>query len=467
MIQQILNKQLLQDVLESMRTQAQVSGADERRAFTGTPMDDLDALERAELVESIDAAKKFVEEEQPATERASDRRGSAVALPLADRNTYMPRSPELSNLQSALEQYFLEQRSGVVESPQRDDRRGGSVPVAGSQLTIWQDYLADRRIFGAFEQTDIGWINSLFAKGIRKFRKKHEFIERPVRQGPIPLANEKLRMIVFGDWGSGIPRAQSVANYIRRELDDPKVKDWQKHVIHLGDVYYSGWEYEYKDRFLNDWPVKPEEKDKIGSFNLNGNHDMYSGGWAYYDCALADERFAAWQGKSSLFHLSNHHWQIFGLDTSHDDAGLKGDQASWIQGAARKGVKTMLLSHHQYCSAFEEAPQTVVDKIQPVLNELDVAAWLWGHEHRCMTYKDVPRIRFPRCLGHGGVPVYQTRGPGEPTPPPGEWEYRDYIDGGVELWAKFGFVVLDFNRDKIAVRYVNEDGDEVRQETIE
>jgi hypothetical protein len=57
MIQQILNKQLLQDVLESMRTQAQVSAADERRAFTGTPMDDLDALERAELVESIDAAK--------------------------------------------------------------------------------------------------------------------------------------------------------------------------------------------------------------------------------------------------------------------------------------------------------------------------------------------------------------------------------------------------------------------------
>ncbi len=376
MIQQILNKQLLQDVLESMRTQAQVSAADERRAFTGTPMDDLDALERAELVESIDAAKKFVEEEQPATERASDRRGSAVALPLADRNTYMPRSPELSNLQSALEQYFLEQRSGVVESPRPDDRRGGSVPVAGSQLTIWQDYLADRRIFGAFEQTDIGWINSLFAKGIRKFRKKHKFVERPVREGPILLADEKLRMIVFGDWGSGIPRAQSVGNYIRRELDDPKVKDWQKHVIHLGDVYYSGWEYEYKNRFLNDWPVKPEEKDKIGSFNLNGNHDMYSGGWAYYDCALADERFAAWQGKSSLFHLSNNHWQIFGLDTSHDDAGLKGDQASWVQGAARKGVKTMLLSHHQYCSAFEEAPQTVVDKIQPVLNELDVAAWL-------------------------------------------------------------------------------------------
>jgi hypothetical protein len=463
MIQQILNKQLLKDVLDSMQAQAQVITGDARRAVTGTPIDEMDPSERAELLDGIETAKKYTDEEQA----MPDRRGGVAALPLADRNTYVPRSPELSNLQSAIEQYFLEQHSDVVELPRPGDRRGGSAPVAGSQLTIWQDYLADRRLFGAFEQTDVGWINALFAKGIRKFRRKHAFVERPARKGPILLADERVRMIVFGDWGSGIPRAQSVARYIRRELDDPKVRDWQKHVIHLGDVYYSGWEYEYKNRFLNNWPVKPQEKDTIGSFNLNGNHDMYSGGWAYYDYALADERFAAWQGESSLFHLANNYWQIFGLDTSHDDAGLKGDQASWVRSATRNGLKTMLLSHHQYCSSFEEAPRTVIDKIQPILNELDVAAWLWGHEHRCMTYKNVPRIRFPRCLGHGGVPVYQTHDLGGPIPSPGEWEYRDYIDGGLELWAKFGFVVLDFNHDKIAVRYINEEGGEDRQEIIE
>lgn len=463
MIQQVLNKQFLQDVLDSMHAQAKASVEDERRAVTGTPMDEMGPAERAELLDAIETAKKYkVDEEQ----QARDRRGGAAELPLADLNTYIPRSPELSNLQSAIEHYFLEQRPEVVESPQPDDRRGGSAPAAGSQLTICQDYLAGRRLFGAFEQTDIGWINSLFAKGIRKFRSKHEFVDRPARKSPISFPDEKVRMIVFGDWGSGIPRAQKVARYIRRELDEERVKDWQKHVIHLGDVYYSGWEYEYKSRFLNFWPVKPEEKDKIGSFNLNGNHDMYSGGWAYYDFSLADGRFAAWQGKSSLFHLANNCWQIFGLDTSHDDAGLKGDQSDWVLGAARKGLKTMLLSHHQYCSSFEETSKTVIEKIQPVLNNLDVAVWLWGHEHRCMTYKNVPRIRFPRCLGHGGVPVYQTHDLGGPTPQPGEWEYRDYVDGGIELWAKFGFVVLDFNRGKIAVRYVNEDGGEDRQETM-
>ena len=147
---------------------------------------------------------------------------------------------------------------------------------------------------------------------------------------------------------------------------------------------------------------------------------MYSGGWAYYDYALADERFAAWQGKSSLFHLANNYWQIFGLDTSHDDAGLKGDQAAWVCGSARAGLKTLLLSHHQYCSAYEDPAKDVIEKIIPALHNLDVASWLWGHEHRCMTFKDVARIRFPRCIGHGGVPVYQLHGADDATPAPGD-----------------------------------------------
>lgn len=464
MIQQVLNKQLLLDVLDSMNTQMQASAEEGRRAGTGSPFDELRPTERTDLQEGIAAAKEFLAKEE---QTEPDRRGGDAEVPLADRTCYLPRSPELSNLQSAIEEYFLEQHPEVLEFPGPDDRRGGTSPITGSQLTIWQDYLADRRLFGAFEQTDIGWINALFAEGVRRFRKKHSFIERPVRNGAIPLPDEKVRIIIVGDWGSGIPRAQNVAMQIRKKLDDEKVRDWQKHVIHLGDVYYAGWEFEYKNRFLRYWPVEPKEKDKIGSFAVNGNHDMYSGGWGYYNCALADERFAAWQGKSSLFHLANNYWQIFGLDTSHDDAGLKGDQAAWVRGAARAGLKTMILSHHQYCSAYEDPAKNLIARIEPVLTDLDVVAWLWGHEHRCMTFKDVGRVRFPRCIGHGGVPVYQTHGFNDKTPPPGEWEYRDYLDAGLEHWAKFGFVVLDFKGESIDVAYVNENGGEDRQETIQ
>ena len=154
----------------------------------------------------------------------------------------MPRSPELSNLQSAIEQYFTEHRPEVVESTEPNDRRGRTVLMSGSQLTIWQDYLADRRVFGAFEQTDIGWINALFAEGVRRFHGKHKFIERPIRNGAIPFPDENARIIIVGDWGSGIPRAQGVAAKIREKLDDTQATGWQKHVIHLGDVLLCGLE---------------------------------------------------------------------------------------------------------------------------------------------------------------------------------------------------------------------------------
>jgi Calcineurin-like phosphoesterase len=466
MIQQVLNIEFLQDLLERMQEQAGASIRDDRRASTGTPLDDLKAEEKQELLKDIQTAKSDAAGESSGIE---DRRGESATLSAADRDVFIPRSAELSNLQSAIERHFLEHRADVIETPSPDDRRNGPGPVAGSQLTIATDYLKDRRILGPFEQTDIGWINSLFAEGIRKFRHKHPFVDRPSRSAPISFPDENVRMIVFGDWGSGIPRALKVEQRIRREMDDGIAKGMQLHVVHLGDVYYSGWDYEYRQRFLINWPVTKRETETIGSFTVNGNHDMYSGGYAYYETALADPRFAHWQGQSSLFHLANQYWQIFGLDTSHDDNDLKGDQADWVRSAASGKLKTILLSHHQYCSSYEakDLSKNLVRKIEPVLEELDVAAWLWGHEHRCMTYKDVPGIRCPRCIGHAGVPVYQTHSLGDPTPKPGEWEYRDYIDGGLELWAKFGFIVLDFHRDKIAVRYINEDGGEDRKETIE
>src|ERR1700720_1376564 len=129
MIQQVLNKRLLLDVLERMQTKTQASVEDGRRATTGTPFDNLGSAERTDILEGIAGAKEFLaEEEKP----EPDRRGGDAELPLVERTTYMPRSPELSNLQSAIEEYFLEQRSEVVESPDPDDRRGGPVPMAGS-----------------------------------------------------------------------------------------------------------------------------------------------------------------------------------------------------------------------------------------------------------------------------------------------------------------------------------------------
>src|SRR5205807_54126 len=59
---------------------------------------------------------------------------------------------------------------------------------------------------------------------------------------PVPLAADA-QLIVVGDWGTGLPGAVAVAHRIREVLD---ASPWrQQHVIHLGNVYYSGTRREY------------------------------------------------------------------------------------------------------------------------------------------------------------------------------------------------------------------------------
>jgi hypothetical protein len=467
MIEQVLNRELLETVLQQMESVARAPVDDDRRGKKKGPKPP-SAAETEVLLKDIATAASYPK--PPSVDRRSD---ESDRMSKEDRTVFIPGSPELSNLQSAIEKYFTEQKPKMVKQYRQDtdddDRRRtptGLAAMTGERLTNLNKWQRDRRLFGAFEQTDIRWINSLFAKGMSKFRGKHAFVPRPAsKEEPIPFDDDNVRMIVFGDWGSGIPRAGKVAKVIREKLDAGSKECLRQYVIHLGDVYYSGWEHEYHDRLLLDWPVRLDQKASIGSFNLNGNHDMFSGGHSFYEYALADKRFAPWQGKSSLFHLANKHWQLFGLDTAWEDATLNHDQMQWLLTAGDDKRKTIFLSHHQYCSSYEKVSEGVTDPIRPALQRFDVAAWLWGHEHRCMKYRAVDRIRFPRCLGHAGVPVYQNHGLGDPVPEPGLWEYRDHYDAFEGWWAKFGFVILDFHGATIDMRYFDEDGREIKGES--
>jgi hypothetical protein len=247
-----------------------------------------------------------------------------------------------------------------------------------------------------------------------------------------------------------------------RTVLDEGVRDRlpQQHVIHLGDVYYSGFGSEYDKRVLADgrWPVRRDEAETIGWWSLNGNHDMYSGGYGYYDVLLRDARFAR-QQQSSFFSLFNDHWKILGLDSAWKDQRLHGSQSKWAakEVTAHKG-KIMLLSHHQLFSAYESGADEIGDGIEGPLLEGRIDTWFWGHEHRCMTFRPWDRVEHARCIGHGGVPVYMWHRPNDPYPTPGVYEYREFIAKGLEHWAMFGFAVLDFDGPNVHVRYIDEDG---------
>ncbi len=414
---------------------------------------------------------------------ASDgRRGAADATPSIDDHSFFSRDPFISNFQSALEEYLEERQSESIEDDtvEFSGRRGAeTAPTAttGRRLRgAGQEAATEgRRLFEQFSVTDPGWIDSLIAMGITKFRGKHDFVPNLDHDHPIA---DRCRMLIMGDWGSGLERAQMVSSQMRQSLDQGKGANLQQHVVHLGDIYYSGWTREVKKRFLRYWPVREDEAGEITSWSANANHDMYSGGYGYYDTLLKEARFKNQSNKSgqgtSMFCMANSHWRILGLDTAWDDHGLKAPQPVWVKEQVSKakqaGQKVMLLSHHQPFSAYEnnDGAKDLVQALAPVLNQDPplIDAWFWGHEHRCVVYGKHMGIRSPRCVGHGGVPVYQKHTAEDPFPPGVEWEFRGrFKDNGLQ-WAKFGFAVLDLDGPAICIRYVDESGNVGHEETI-
>jgi hypothetical protein len=380
---------------------------------------------------------------------------------------YLSRDPAVSLVQSAVESALHER--GVP----------ADVPEGGG---LWERIV--RLIQGLlhpgnFSPSDPDWVIKIAESMLEHLAKgNHPFNPRPAEH-PI---SDTARLVVVGDWGTGLPRAQTVAKYMAEEVAEALAQGRQAHVIHLGDVYYSGLASEVQRHVLAYWPVTQVQAGSgVTSWSLNGNHDMYSGGFGYFDTLLDDPRFAAQHSAdgaaTSFFRLTSPSWDFVGLDTSWDadvlwqgaSAVLQDPQADFVASVARDSSrKLVLLSHHQLVTAYDHADIGVVlpGKLGPVLDSGRVTAWWWGHEHRCMTFKASRGVPFPRCVGHGGVPVLQVYTGGEQVPAPGSWEPSGFLDQGGQHWARFGFTVLDLAADRMHVRYRDETGAQVHAEDI-
>jgi hypothetical protein len=86
--------------------------------------------------------------------------------------------------------------------------------------------------------------------------------------------------------------------------------------IHLGDIYYGGIAAEC-ETFVQLWPFQTNTRNPLigippkTSLELNGNHEMYSGGDAYFNVVLK-----AFGQSQPFFCLGNEHWRLIGLDTA-------------------------------------------------------------------------------------------------------------------------------------------------------
>lgn len=471
MIEQLLNRRVILDALEDLQEHLDPSrDTDGRR--TGALPPEASGLTEEDFDDAYHQIRSALEKEarvssgQIGFDSEEGRRGRQAML---DDVSFFSRDATISILQSALDQYYEERApDALVESAGREGRRGAEVAtLTGKRIKGFEEETGPdgRRLFQKFEITDPGWVSCLVAMGISRMNDPYPF--KPDPATPIDIPN-KGRMVFLGDWASGIPRAKLIADGIRKYLDGNEAP--VHHVVHLGDTYYSGWPNEFEKRFLDCWPVDLSAADRIGSWSVNGNHDMYSGGEGYFQTLLTDPRFAGHEN-SSLFKLCNDHWCILGIDTAYKDHDLEPPQDEWIieeaHKAKEKGQKLMLLSHHQLFSTYESDGEALKSKLSGLLDQGLIHTWFWGHEHRCVIYKPYQGVQYARCIGHAGVPVYVTT----KTPPAEKAPYiyhytEDKIVRGPEKYAVFGFAVLDFDGPEISVSYVNEFGDEHFRETI-
>ncbi len=275
------------------------------------------------------------------------------------------------------------------------------------------------------------------------------------------------------DWGTGTESAYRVSDAIR--VAQPDI------TIHLGDVYYSGTADEYRKYFLGeeDWPRgrlrRAGPASALATYALNANHEMYSGGAGYFGAALP-----ALGQETSYFCLENAHWRILALDTGYyaksvpflelivNFIRLHGANRRWLEDVvfadATDRRPVLLLSHHQWFSAFDSEYKRVGDQLRPYLDR--VLLWFWGHEHRFAGYApfgfDGATVRA-RCIGHGGMPIELGKTPQRSDRP---LVFTDERQAGVlegEAIGYCGFAVLRLDGPALVVEYF----DEMRKKLLE
>jgi hypothetical protein len=238
------------------------------------------------------------------------------------------------------------------------------------------------------------------------------------------------KVAIFGDWGTGNEPARNILKCIATLEPD--------YLIHLGDIYYSATDKEVQKNFVEiiDAEIRAA-RPQVQIFSLSGNHDMYSGGVAYYEM-VRTLNASPHKQDASFFCLRGYDgaWQFLAMDTGLHDYSpvavsdaltfIEEDEQEWLLARVQEfSGRTILLSHHQLFSAFSRiGPADPLGQRPYNANLLStfqmlkatgakIPAWFWGHEHNLCIYEPYEGLDSGRCLGHGAIPTFLQPSPYE------------------------------------------------------
>ena len=301
-------------------------------------------------------------------------------------------------------------------------------------------------------------------------RGKHPFPEYDLsdpRAGIHTMPNS-VKVGLAGDWASGTVSAYRV-RYEMEELD-PDI------TIHLGDVYFAGKQEEFDEYFMgeDDWPRGSlQQSDRVtalASYALNGNHEMYSEGHAYFNSIM--KHFGQ---EASFFCLENEHWRVVALDSGYSSRlipvlelipwwiHLHDHNMKWLKEnilGTNDSRPIILLSHHQWFSSYDLEYNRFGRELG---NDPRYLLWFWGHEHRLAAYGKYqahpkgPRTRA-RCVGHGGMPIEDINTPVKRERNLVAHDRRSSGDVDGTDVGYCGFAFLEFENEALEISYRDETG---------
>ena len=180
---------------------------------------------------------------------------------------WLPRHAIAAILQSSMDESYREN-----DCVQPDNTIMGETLAKDSLVgenVRWSEGPTGGRGIGTFQlnKADPRWVLVLLAKAIKRRRGTVNIVDNSAH---VVTFDARARMVLLGDWGSGIPGAVKVAKEIWNSHLAPEIGNKDLHVVHLGDVYHAGLRSDYRKNFLRLWPVSQGYEQYVSSWCLSG-----------------------------------------------------------------------------------------------------------------------------------------------------------------------------------------------------
>jgi tartrate-resistant acid phosphatase type 5 len=259
----------------------------------------------------------------------------------------------------------------------------------------------------------------------------------------LKAAEQPVRVVAFGDFGTGSEAQKQVASAILK-FHRQAPFDFG---ITLGDNFYPvGMESPGDPRWATQWEQLYQALG-VKFYATLGNHD-----WGHPDSPAAEiiysDKSQTWRMPSPYYTFTAGPVQFFALDTNR----ISEAQLIWLKEELSKSQAKwkVVYGHHHIYSATRGDNTRLIETLLPVLQGGKVDLYICGHDHNLQHVGPEGNVHF-FVAGGGGAGTYELN------------EYPRTIFKA----QKHGFAALEADGKKLKVRLVGADGAQVYEYTLE